>query len=104
MKKLTLAIALAALFAANVFAQTAGEDHGVKAAPATSADKAAAKQSRKAEGQAATKSAKSGDADPSSMGKAHTTTKAERKLAAEKRKAAGTKAVKEPKDPSSPAS
>lgn len=103
MKKLSIALAIAALFAANAFAQAdkPGEDKALTAKPATAAEKAAAKSARKAEGAATAKSAKADDT-PANMGKAKGHTKSERKSAAAKRKAEGAKATKEPKDVSGP--
>lgn len=66
MKKslLTLSVAIAAMLAANAFAQAdkAGETKAAPSAPATAAEKAEAKQARKAEGKTVAKSTKT-DAD-----------------------------------------
>jgi hypothetical protein len=102
MKNLSLALALAALFAGSAFAQTAGpgQDRSVTSAPATATQKAAAKSDRKAEGKAAVKN-EAPDASPGGAGVAKSATPAERKTAAAKRKAEGAKATKAPKDPAS---
>lgn len=101
MKKLSIALAIAALFAANAFAQAdkPGEDKAPVAKPATAAEKSAAKQSRKAEGSATAKTVK-GDDSPNSLGTAKVHSKDEKKQASAKRKSEGAKATKEPKDSS----
>ncbi len=93
-----VALAVAQLFAMSAFAQTKGEADpaGAKAVPAKSAtaeEKAAAKETRKAEGM---KKAKAGVArdDKDVAGKAKVATKAERKEAAKARKASATSALK----------
>lgn len=104
MKKLTLAIAAAALLAANAYAQTSGpgQDQAATAKPATAAEKAAAKGARKEAGKEAVKTTTTADAEPSSLGAAKSASQAERSAAASKRKAAGAKATKQPKDMSGP--
>lgn len=99
MSKSIIAIALAALFAAPVFAQTPGpgQDRSQSAKPATATEKAAAKSARKAEGAATAKTASMADADPAIKGKAKAATPEERKAAAMKRKSEGAAANKDPK-------
>jgi hypothetical protein len=103
MKKtlLTLSIALTSLFAANAFAQkdVPGEGRAVQSAPATPAEKAAAKTSRKSEGAVASKTHSTGDAQPAGMGKAKVTPASDKTAAKYKRKAEGAEAVKGPKEP-----
>jgi len=103
MKKVSLAIALAALLGASAFAQTSGpgQDKSSASKPATAAEKAAAKSARKTIGAAAAKEDTHADADPAAAGGARLP-KAERKAASVKRKAAGAKAIKEPKDATGP--
>jgi hypothetical protein len=102
MKPLILAVAVAALFAANVQAQSPGDDRASVSKPATATEKAEAKQARKAEGRAVAKARKTGDSDPSSLGTAKMHSKGERKEAAARRKAAAAKLVREPRDMSQP--
>lgn len=95
---LSLSLVLAQMLAVSAFAQTKGEadpaqSKAIPSAPATKAEKATAKQTRKAEGAAIAKTSKT-DADPSSLGTAKVATKAERKAAAKQRKAALAPAVK----------
>lgn len=99
MKKSLLIAAIAALFAAQAFAQAdkPGESKAAPSTPATKAEKAAAKQSRKAEGTTAAKS-QHGDDSPASGGVAKKNTKAEKAAAKSKRKAEGTDATKAKKD------
>ena len=101
MKKtlLTLSIVLAQAFAVSALAQSRGEadPSGSKAAPsapATAAEKAAAKAQRKGEGKETVLMAKRADADNTSMGTAKAATKEEKVAAAQKRKAAAAAAVK----------
>lgn len=102
MKKiiLPLSIALAQMLAVSAFAQTKGgeaDPTGAKAAPsapATPAEKAAARTDRKTEGAAAAKSEAPQEGMPQSAGTARKTTKAQRKAAHAKRKAAAAAAVK----------
>lgn len=103
MKKLNLVIAMAALLAANAFAQTSGpgEDKAAHAKPATASEKAEAKSTRKAEGAKVAKSTKT-DAEPGNATTAKHTTKTERKDASKARKTEGTKAAKAPKEAAGP--
>lgn len=102
MKKiiLPLSIALAQMLAVSAFAQTStgqADVSGSKAAPsapATPAEKAAARTERKAEGKAAAKEETPQEGMPKSAGTARKTTKAQRKAAHAKRKAAAAAEVK----------
>jgi hypothetical protein len=101
----SLSLALAQMLAVSAIAQTRGEadpaqSKAIPSQPATKAEKAAAKSQRKAEGAQASKSHKTGDADPSSLGTARKTTKEERAAARQKRKAAVAPAVKKGEIPS----
>lgn len=103
MKKLSLIVAMAALLAANAFAQNPGpgEDQASKAKPATASEKAQAKSTRKTEGAKVAKSTKT-DAEPGNATTAKHTTKTERKDASKARKSEGAKAAKAPKDAAGP--
>jgi hypothetical protein len=96
-----VSLALAQLFAVNAFAQAKGEADAADAKaiptkPATATEKAAAKQTRKAEGKAASKSdVAAGQPDEAkSMGTAKVATKEQRKAAAKARKASAKSALK----------
>ena len=102
MKRLTLALAAAALLAANVHAQAPGDDRATADTPATSTEKAEARKARKATGKAVAKVQRAGDSDASSMGAAKATTKSQRKSAAARRKAAGADVARQPRDLTAP--
>ena len=98
---LSLSLVVAQMLAVSAFAQSKGEADpeqakAIPSAPATKAEKAAAKSTRKAEGSKVAKAAlKVGeDEDNKSKGTAKVATKAERKAAAIKRKADVAPAVK----------
>jgi hypothetical protein len=104
---LTLSLALAQMLAVSAFAQTKGEadpaqSKAIPSAPATAAEKAAAKKARKAEGATAAKEEKKAgeDVDNKSKGVAKVATKAERKAAAKKRKGEVAPLVKKGEIPS----
>lgn len=100
MKKSLLIAAIAALFAAQTFAQTSapGEDKSAVSKPASKTEKAAAKQTHKSEGAKAAKAAQPGDDRPASAGTAGKASKSEKQAAKSKRKAEGADAAKSPKD------
>ena len=100
MKKSLLIAAIAALFAAQAFAQTSapGEDKSAVSKPASKTEKAAAKDTRKAEGAKTAKSQQPGDDKPASAGTAGKASKSEKQAAKTKRKAEGADAAKTPKD------
>jgi hypothetical protein len=100
MKKSLLLAAIAALFAAQAFAQTSapGEDKSAVSKPATKTEKQAAKQSRKAEGAKTAKTDQAGDDKPATAATAPKASKAEKQAAKSKRKAEGADAAKSPKD------
>jgi hypothetical protein len=95
---LSVSLALAQLVAVNALAQTKGEadpaqSKAIPSAPATAAEKAAAKQTRKAEGKQAASAFKGGEG-PSTDAKAKVATKEERADAAKKRKVAAASSLK----------
>lgn len=103
MNKIVLAVslALAQMLAVNALAQSKGEadpaqSKAVPAAPATKAEKAAAKEQRKASGKEIAKASKAAgeDKDNLSKGKAKVATKEERKAAKAANKAAAKEAMK----------
>lgn len=100
MKKplLTLSIALASFFAAGAFAQkdVPGEGRAAPAAKATPAEKAAAKDARKAEGAVAAKADQPGEKPTNAASK--TVAKTDKEAAKTKRKAEGAAAAKSKKD------
>lgn len=100
MKKSLLVAAVAALFAAQAFAQASapGEDKSAVSKPATKTEKAAAKQSRKAEGAAAAKTEQPGDDKPATAATAPKASKADKQAAKAKRKSEGSDAAKSKKD------
>jgi hypothetical protein len=100
MKKSLLIAAIAALFAAQAFAQTSapGEDKSAVSKPATKTEKAAAKNTRKAEGNKAAKASQPGDDKPATAATAPKATKSEKQTAKAKRKSDGSDATKMPKD------
>jgi hypothetical protein len=106
MKKtvLTLSTVLACLFAASAFAQkdVPGEARAAPSAPATKAEKAAAKTARKGEGAAVAKTATGADDQPAAMGKAKVSSKSDKALAKAKRKSEGAEAAKSMKEKSGP--
>lgn len=96
---LSLSLVVAQMLAVSAFAQTRGEadpaqSKAIPSAPATKAEKAAAKQTRKAEGATAVKQEERLDESNKSKGVAKVATKSERKAAAIKRKAEIAPAVK----------
>jgi hypothetical protein len=95
----TLSIVLAQMLAVGAFAQSKGEadpaqSKAIPSAPATPAEKAQAKATRKAEGAAAVKNAGPADATNKSTGIAKVATTEEKASAKAKRKAAAKDAVK----------
>jgi len=102
MKKiiLTLGIAVTQVLAVSALAQTRGgeaDSTGAMAAPsapATPAEKSAAKAERKVEGKAAAKDMTPQEGSDKSAGTARKTTKAERAAARAKRKAETAEAIK----------
>ena len=100
MNKIILAagLALAQLSAVNAMAQSKGEadpaqSKAIPSKPATAAEKAAAKATRKSEGAVAAKEFKGGEG-PQTAGKAKVATKDQRAEAAKVRKAGVTAALK----------
>ena len=98
---LPVSLALAQLFVMSAFAQSKGEadpaqSKAAMSAPASPADKAAAKSERKAAGKAVAKSdaAKAEDPMNKSMGTAKVASKDERKAAAKARKASAQSSMK----------
>jgi hypothetical protein len=109
MKKIVLSVslALAQLLAVSAIAQVKGEvdpaqSKAIPSAPATPAEKAAAKAARKAEGKtvAPISAGAAQEASNKSAGTAKKATKAERKAAAAKRKAEAKEALKKGEIPS----
>jgi hypothetical protein len=101
MKKLllTASVVLAQMLGVSAFAQTKGEadpaqSRAVPSAPATAAEKATAKTTRKAEGTAAAKTDAPGGIGPEPGGMAKTASKEDRLAAAKTRKAGAAAAVK----------
>lgn len=105
MKKtlITVSVALASLLAANAFAQTSGpgQDKAMPSAPATAAEKAAAKKARTDEGKKVSKASEGVTDQPSSTASGKVA-KSEKAAAKAKRKAAGADATKAPKDKTGP--
>lgn len=105
MKKtvLTLSLALASLLAVNAYAQTTGpgQDKAAPSAPATAAEKAAAKKARLEEGKGVAKTAE-GVTDKPSTTATKKVARSEKDAAKAKRKAEGAAASKAPKDKSGP--
>ncbi len=99
MRKLvvTLSVVLASLLGASAFAQGPGEDRAAPGQVATPAQKAAAKQARKAEGKAVAKEGVVSD-KPQTAATGQKVSASEKKLAKAKRKVEGKEAVKT-KDP-----
>lgn len=101
---LTLGLALASLYGANVYAQAAGpgQDRASPSAPTTATQRAAAKETRKVEGKAVAKThAGVADDQPATASKGKVS-EAEKQAGKAQRKAAGAAAVKAPKDKSGP--
>ena len=107
MKKIVLSVSLvlAQMLAVSAIAQSKGEadpaqSKAIPSAKVSPAEKAAAKATRKEEGAKVAKVKKSGEADPSSLGKAKAATKEEKAAAKAKRKAEASAAVKKGEIPS----
>jgi hypothetical protein len=100
MKKSLLIAAIAALFAAQAFAQTSapGEDKSAVSKPATKTEKAAAKDTRKGEGSKAAKASQPGDDKPATTATAGKASKSDKDAAKAKRKSEGSDAAKGKKD------
>ena len=106
MKKslLTIAIAIASLFAGSAFAQkdVPGEARAVPAAKVTPAEKEQAKAERKATGAKVSKADQPGDDKPATTAARTKLSDAEKAQAKARRKATGVEAAKAPKDKSGP--
>ena len=101
---LSVSLALAQLLAVSAIAQSRGEadpaqSKAIPSAPATAAEKAAAMQTRKAEGSAVSKAGVVSDR-PSTTAKAKAATKEERAAAKAKRKTETAAALKKGEIPS----